>query len=45
MDDVVVVQLADFEAVFAEIGGVHHHTFGLEHHFDALGCREVVFDE
>ena len=36
-DDVVIVDLADFEAVFAEIGGIDDEAFGLQHQFDALG--------
>ena len=44
-DDVVVIQLADLQAVFAEIGGVDDETVGLKHQFDAFRCRAIVFNE
>ncbi len=44
-DDVVIVQLAEIEALFAKIGRVDVEAFGAEHQFDALGGRGLVFDQ
>src|ERR1700694_641878 len=44
-DDVVVVELAEIDALFAEVGGVDVERFGLEHQLDALRRRTVVFDQ
>jgi hypothetical protein len=44
-DDVVIVELAEVDALFAEIRRVNIEILGLEHQFDALRCRAVVFDE
>ena len=44
-DDVVIVELAEIDAFFAEIGGVDVETFGLEHQLDALGRRGIVLDQ
>ncbi len=44
-DDVVVVELADLEAVLAQIGGVAHVVFRTQHRFDAGGSGAVVLDQ
>ena len=42
-DDVVVVELADLQPVFAEIGGVANEALGAQHHLDAGGGGRIVF--
>ena len=44
-DDVVIVELAEIEAFFAQIGRVDVEAFGAEHQLDALGGRRLVFDQ
>ena len=44
-DDVVVVELAEIDALFAEIGRVDVEALGLEHQLDALRGGAVVFDQ
>ena len=44
-DDVVVIELAEIDAFFAEIGRVDVETFRLEHQLDALGRRGIVLDQ
>ena len=44
-DDVVIVELAEIEALFAQIRRVDVETFGAEHQFDALGGRRLVLDQ
>src|SRR5215471_18819560 len=44
-DDVVIVELADLQAVLAEIGGVDDEVLRLEHQLDALGGARVVLDD
>ena len=44
-DDVVVVELAEIDALFAEIGRVDVEIFGFEHQLDALSRGAVVFDQ
>ena len=34
-----------FDTLFAEVGRINVKAFRLEHQFDALRCRAVVFDE
>src|SRR3569623_1117828 len=44
-DDVVIIQLAKIDALFAEVRRVHIETFGFEHQFDALRRRAVVLNQ
>ena len=44
-DDVVVVELAEVDALLAEIGRVDVEVLGLEHQLDALRGGAVVFDQ
>ena len=44
-DDVVVVELAEVDALFAEVGSVDVETFRLQHQFDALRGRAVVLNQ
>ena len=44
-DDVVVVELAEIDALLAEIGRVDVEPLGLKHQLDALRCRAVVLDQ
>ena len=44
-DDVVVVELAEIDALFAQIGGINIEAFRLEHQLDALGRRSIVLDQ
>src|SRR5688500_3325324 len=44
-DDVVIVELAEIEALFAKIRRVDVKAFGPEHQLDALGGRRLVFNE
>ena len=44
-DDVVIVELAEIEALFAKIGGVDVEAFGAEHQLDALGRRRLVLNQ
>ena len=44
-DDVVVVELAEIDAFFAQIGRVDIEAFGLEHQLDALGRCGIVLDQ
>ena len=44
-DEVVVVELAEVDAFFAQVGGVDVETFRLEHQFDALGRRGIILDQ
>ena len=44
-DDVVIVELAEIDAFFAEIGGVDVEALGFEHQLDGLSGRAVVFNQ
>ena len=44
-DDIVVVELAEIDALFTEIGRVDIEAFRLEHQLDALGRCTVVFNQ
>src|SRR4030095_9378608 len=44
-DDVVIVELAEVQALFAQIGGVDIEAFRAEHQLDALGDGRFVFDQ
>ena len=44
-DDVVIVELAEIDALLAEVGGVDVEVLGLEHQLDALRRRAVVLDQ
>jgi hypothetical protein len=44
-DDVVVVELAEVEALFAEVRRIDVEPLGLEHQLDPLGRRAVVLDQ
>ena len=44
-DDVVVVELAEVDALFAEIRRVDVEVLGLQHQLDALRSCAVVFDQ
>ena len=44
-DDVVIVELAEVDAFFAEIGRVDVEALGLEHQLDALRRRAIVLDQ
>ncbi len=44
-DDVVFVEFAEIDALFAEIGGVDVVPLGHEHHLDCLGDSRLVFDQ
>ena len=43
--DVVVVKLAQIDALFTEIRRIYVETAGLEHEFYALRRRAIVLDE
>ena len=44
-DDVVVVELAEIDAFFAEVGRVDVEALGLEHQLDGLRGRAIVFNQ
>ena len=44
-DDVVIVELAEIEALFAQIGRVDVEAFGAEHQLDALRRRRLVLNQ
>ena len=44
-DDVVIVQFAQIDPLFTEVGRVHVETVRFEHQFDALRCGAIVFYE
>jgi hypothetical protein len=44
-DDVVVVEFAEVDALFAQIRGVHIEAFGLEHQLNGLSRRAIVLDQ
>ena len=44
-DDVVVVELAEIDAFFTEIGRVDVEALGFEHQLDALRGRAVIFNQ
>ena len=44
-DDVVVVELAEIDALFAEIGGVDVEALGFEHQLDRLRSGAVVLNQ
>src|SRR5215469_4226885 len=43
--DVVIIELADLEAVLAEIGRVANKVLLRQHHFDAGGGGRIVLDK
>ena len=44
-DQVVIINLAQIDAFFTQIGGVDVEALGLEHEFDALRGRMIIFDK
>ena len=44
-DDVVIVELAEVQALLAQIGGVDVEALVGEHELDGLGRRRLVFDQ
>src|SRR6185437_10686250 len=44
-DDVVIVEFADFQPVFAEIRRVADKSFGAQHHLNAGGGCRIIFHE
>ena len=44
-DEIVVVELAEIDAFFTQIGRIDVEAFGLEHQLDALCDRAVIFDQ
>ena len=44
-DDVVIVQLAQIDPFFTEVGGVHIKTVRFQHQLDALSGCTIVFNE
>jgi hypothetical protein len=44
-DDVVIIQLAEIEAFFAEIGCIDIEAFGGEHKLNRLGRGRLVLDQ
>ena len=44
-DDVVIVKLAEIDALLTEIGGVDVEALGLEHQLDRLRCRAIVLNQ
>jgi hypothetical protein len=44
-DDVVIVELAEIDALFAQIGGVDVEALGLEHQLDRLSSGAVVLNQ
>ena len=44
-DDVVIIKLADLQAVFAEIGGIADEVFLAQHQLDAGGRRGIVLNQ
>ena len=43
-DNVVVIELSDFQAVFAKVGGVHNHPFFFEHRLNTLRDGVIIFN-
>jgi hypothetical protein len=44
-DDVVVVELAEIDAFFAQVSRIDVEPFRLEHQLDALGRRGIILDQ
>ena len=44
-DDIVIVQLAQIQAFFAQIGRIDIEAFGGQHQFDGPGRGRLVFDQ
>src|SRR5690606_4055676 len=44
-NDVIIIEFAEIDTLFTEIGGVDVETFGLQHQLDALRCRAVVLNK
>jgi len=44
-DDVVIIQLAEVQTLFAQIGRIDVEAFGGEHQLDRLGSGRFVFDQ
>ena len=44
-NDVVIVELSEVDAFFAQIGRIYVEPFRLEHQFDALGRRGIILDQ
>src|SRR5262249_22053277 len=44
-DNVVVIELAEVDALLAQVRGVDVKPLGLEHQLDALRCCAVVLDQ
>ncbi len=44
-DQVVIVELAEVQALFAEIGGVDVDAFGRQHELDAAGGGGIILDQ
>ena len=44
-DDVVIIELAEVDALLAQVGDVNVEAFRLQHQFDALRGRCIVFDQ
>jgi hypothetical protein len=44
-DDVVVVELAEVQALFAQVRRIDVEPFGGQHQFDRLGGRRLVLDQ
>ncbi len=44
-DDIVIIQLAQIEALFAKIGRIDIEAFGGQHELDRFCCGRLVFDQ
>jgi hypothetical protein len=44
-DDVVIVELAEIEAFFPQVGGIDVEAFGRQHEFDSLGRGRLILDQ
>ena len=44
-DDVVIIELAEIEALFAQIGRIDVETFGRQHELDRLRSRRLILDQ
>ncbi len=44
-DDVVIIELAEVDPLLAKVGDIDVEVLRLQHQFDALRGRRIVFDQ